>query len=205
MNLKKTDGHSVDRQRIEKMVKLRNIYLDYVKKFFPNFDYTIIWDLDIIGMVYLDGIQNSIYHLEKDKKDKYKDKYKYDEDDKDIDAICAYGIYRWGGVSLYYDTYAHISNNSNSKEFHISNKLSHDIKTGLSVKYPRGTPPIKVKSCFSGFTIYKTRSLLGDHIKYDMTPEISNNLECEHVRLHKKLNGEMCMNPSMINLVMLND
>ena len=38
-----------------------------------------------------------------------------------------------------------------------------------------------------------------------MTPEKQDNLECEHVRLHKKLNGEIYMNPSMINLVMLND
>lgn len=180
----KTDGHSVDRKRIGKMVGLRNVYLDYIKRNLPHFDYTVMWDMDIIGTVYLDGIINSIGHL---------------ETSKNTDGICAYGIYRWGPLTLYYDTYAHLDHGDN---FHIDLKTIHDLKKGLAVRYPRGTPPKKVDSCFSGFTIYRTSSLLGKEVRYDMSGE--ENLECEHVRLHKHLKN-MYMNPSMIHLVLMNE
>ncbi len=183
---KKTYGHSVDRQRIEKMTRLRNIYLEYVKRNFSQFDYLAVWDLDIVGTVYLDGVANTIGHFEKM---------------PDTDAICAYGIYRWGLFTLYYDTYAHIDKND---KFHIDMKFIHDLKKGFGVKYKRGTPPIEVTSCFSGFTIYRIRSLRQKDIIYDMTPKDEGNLECEHVRLHTKLN-KIYMNPSMIHFVLLND
>ncbi|MFW5895477.1 MAG: hypothetical protein ACOCT9_01905, partial [archaeon] len=115
------------------------------------------------------------------------------------DAICAYGIYRWGLLTIYYDTYAHLDLD---EKFHINNKTFHDIKKGLFTRYNRGDQPIKVKSCFSGFTLYRTSSIIS--AVYDMTPKNEKNLECEHVRLHKKLEN-VFMNPSMINLVLLND
>ena len=44
----KTDGHSVDRPRIEKMVKLRNVYLDEIKRKYSSWNFAAMWDLDPI-------------------------------------------------------------------------------------------------------------------------------------------------------------
>lgn len=184
----KTDGHGIDRNRIEKMTLLRQIYLDYVKKELPNFDYAVVWDMDIIGTVYLDGVANTIGHFDHPS-----------SPTKDADAICAYGIYRWGMVTLYYDTYAHVDKDD---KFHIDLKTVHDIKKGLGVQYSRGHPPLPVVSCFSGFTIYKISSLLDSNVVYDMSPP--DNLECEHVRLHRHL-SKVYLNPSMIHFVLLNE
>lgn len=182
----KTDGHQVDRPRIEKMVKLRNIYLDEIKLHFSDWEYTVMWDLDMIGSIYLDGIENSMGYM---------------ADHPDLSVVCSYGIYRWGTLTLFYDTYALLHLN---EKFHISDKTIHDIKKGWwEAKYQRGDMPFEVDSCFSGFAIYRIKDILDNTVRYDMSPP--DNLECEHVRLNKKIKGRKVVNPSMINFVLLND
>ena len=183
----KTEGNSVFRYRIEKMVHLRNIYLEYVKSNLASFDFCVAWDLDIIGSVYLDGIANTIGHFTTSTSPAY-----------NADAICAYGIFRWGYLTLYYDTYAHIDYDD---VYHVDLQTLHHFKKTFGHKYDRGIPPVPVSSCFSGFTIYRIPSLLSDSVVYDMSPP--DNLECEHVRLHKKLQ-KIYLNPSMVHLVLLN-
>jgi hypothetical protein len=185
----KTDGHYVDRQRIEKMTRLRNIYLDEIKSRYSGsggWDYVIMWDLDMLGSVYLDGIQHTLGYL---------------EENPDVNVVCAYGIYRWGALVLFYDTYALLHP---GEDFHIDMKTIHDIRKGWwEAKYQRGDTPFEVDSCFSGFAIYRTGALIDDSVFYDMSPP--GNLECEHVRLNKKIHGRKVVNPSMINFVLLND
>jgi len=185
----KTNGHHVDRPRIEKMTRLRNIYLDEIKhQHSPDdgWDYVVMWDLDMLGSVYLDGIQHTMRVM---------------QTNPDINVVCAYGIYRWGSLILFYDTYALLHP---GEDFHIDMKTIHDIRKGWwEVKHSRGDSPFDVDSCFSGFAIYKTDALLSDDVFYDMSPE--GNLECEHVRLNKKIKGRKVVNPSMINYVLLND
>ncbi len=192
LNLKATEGHSISRSRIEKMAYLRNIYLREVKERYSDFDYLAVWDMDIVGSVYLDGVANTMGHFLKD---------------PEIGAMCAYGIYQWGPLKIYYDTYATLEEGDN---FHIDSKTLHDIQKGLGMQYQRGESPIKMVSCFSGFTIYRDRSVLPREVYYDTTPKEDplGNLECEHVRLHKKMTvgrNQIKMNPSMIHLVILND
>jgi glycosyltransferase involved in cell wall biosynthesis len=182
-----TEGHLVNRRRIEKMVHLRNVYLNYVKTHLFDSDFTIVWDLDVISSVYLDGIANTIAHFLNPDSPAYQ-----------ADAIGAYGIYRWGFTTLYYDTYAHIDFED---RFHIDLKTIHDIKKWITVQHPRGTPPLRVRSCFGGFTIYRTASLLPSQVVYEMSPP--DNLECEHVLLHRKLRN-VFLNPSMIHFILLN-
>ena len=187
---RQTDDHMVDRSRIEKMVKLRNIYMEYLKENeseYSDFDYVIVWDMDIVGSIYLDGIANSLGWM--NSKNSYA---------KNADGMCAYGIGKIGFFTMYYDRYAHIDYGD---EFHINTKPVHDLKKWLSVRYDNGTPPVKVISCFGGFTIYRFSSIIRDDIEYDMSPP--DNLECEHVRLNSKLKN-IYMNPSMIYSVLKN-
>jgi hypothetical protein len=203
MGTQPTIGHGVNRRRIQKMVTLRNIILDHIRGSSDSDDdqtdplssyaYTAIWDLDTIGSVYIDGVMNTIYHLEQ-------------SSNAGVDAVCANGIYRWvGSIPIYYDTYAHLDHGD---KFHISTKYLHDVKKGLTQgTRQRGDDLVDVKSCFSGFTIYRTSGLLAPGVEYDMSPEngSDDNLECEHVRLHAKLKGSVRLNPSMVNLVVLNE
>jgi hypothetical protein len=182
----KTDGHGVDRPRIEKMVYLRNIYLQEIKERYADSDYVAVWDLDSIGSVYLDGVAHTmgLFGI-----------------DPEISVVCANGIYRWGSLTLFYDSYATVDK---GEVFHIDMKTPHDIRKGLlEHQHVRGDNPIEVESCFSGFAIYKTQDLLDKNVFYDMSDE--TNLECEHTRLNKKIKGRKIINPSMINLILLND
>jgi hypothetical protein len=187
----KTDGHYVDRQRIEKMVFLRNIYLKEIKDSYSTYDYAIFWDLDTIGTVYLDGICNSLGYMASGVDDAA---------GHDISVMCANGIYKWGPLTLFYDTYATVLP---GESFHIDMKTSHDIRKGLwEARYELGDSPVEVDSCFSGFAIYRVEALLPDGVVYDMSGD--DNLECEHVRLNMKIKGRKMINPSMINLVLEN-
>lgn len=187
MSFQKTVGHSVDRKRIEKMAILRNIYLDEIKNnpLYRDFDYTFMWDLDVIGMTYLDGVYNSLSIM---------------NENPNIDTVCANGVYQWPISTVFYDTYAILEKDDH---FHIDNKAMHDIVKSLKFKYFLGEEPIDVESCFSGFAIYRTKCLLAPNVYYDMTPD-PNNIECEHTRLNKKISGKKIVNPSMINLIVLN-
>jgi len=179
----KTDGHHVDRARIDKMSILRNIYLDEIQNNYSDYDYAIIWDLDSIGSVFLDGVAHSMDYL---------------ENNKDADVVCAYGIYNWGLFTLYYDTFAH---QNKGETFHIDMKAAHDLRKGVwEVKYNRGEEPVEVDSCFSGFSIYRVDSLFDN--RHELAPD--NNIECEHVVLNRKIKGKKIMNPSMINLILEN-
>lgn len=180
-----TVGHSITFKRIKKMALLRNIYLSHVYKNYSDFDLMIVWDLDIIGNVYLDGILNSI---------------SYFHGNSEINTICANGIYRWGPLSIFYDTYALLRKN---QEFHISTKLFHDIKEGLTFNYSRDSELVEVDSCFSGFTIYKLSSVL--ELYHDIPHETDNNLYCEHVTLNKKIGTGIFVNPKMIYILLLNE
>jgi len=177
-----TTEHNVTKKRIQKMAFLRNIYLDEVKKSYSDFDYMLVWDLDIIGTLYTDGVANSLSYLEGEK------------NIPNADVICAYGSRCFNNTCIYYDTYAHKSLNFTQSDWE---KRIENVKL-------IGEPPEEVKSCFSGFSIYKTNSILSQDIFYDTNIDI----ECEHTLLHEKMrkNGSrIFMNPSMLYLVLSNE
>ena len=187
LDLPKTLGHSVDRARIEKMARLRNVYLDEVKKTYPLWDFAVVWDADVVGSIYFDGIAHSVAALEAD---------------PGLAGVCANGVYRWGPMTIFYDTYAL---QEPGDEFSIDRKLWHDLKKGLFFRHGKGDALVPVASCFSGFAVYKTAALAGPGVYYDTNPEGSGNLECEHARFSKRIPGRLAVNPSMIFLVSRND
>lgn len=180
----KTDGHVIDRTRIQKMVDLRNIYIDRIKEKYSDYDYCFMMDMDIIGSIYLDGIFNTLAWM---------------EEHPNASVVCAFGIYRWGGVNIFYDTYAFLGK---GEQFRIEDKSSHDIKHGLlGRKYMRGDEPFECESCFSGFAIYKMVDILNS--EYSMSPE--GELDCEHTRFNKTIDGEKYTNPSMVYCLLRNE
>lgn len=178
-----TTEHSVTRSRIEKMAFLRNIYLDEIKNFYYDWDLAIIWDLDIVGTVYFEGILNTLSYM------------------KNIPVMCAYGSRCFGDKCIYYDTYAH----KDISPSPLEDTVGKDNSVRLNNVHLIGDFPIEVKSCFSGFTIYKIPFLLHENIFYDTNQEI----ECEHTLLHQKIkdtfDAHIYMNPSMLHLVLNND
>lgn len=190
LSLPKTEGHGVDRRRIDKMIYLRNIYLDYVRTHYPSMDYTIVWDLDIIGSVYLDGVHNSMGYLSPSIDPR-----------RETSVMTANGMYRWGLLTLYYDTYALLQH---GEGFDINYKTASDVRKGLGFRYIRGQAPVEVQSAFGGFAIYRTSALLSPNVNYEQSPSDGENIMCEHTNLCKKMVGKVYVNPSMIHYVLLN-
>lgn len=184
LNLPKTDSHNVDEKRMRKMVKLRNMYLDYIKQNFSGYDYVVMWDLDILGRVYLDGIANS---------------FGYIRQDPTIQTMCANGVYRAPmGLSIYYDSFAHQEYNE-PKDRTVIGRALNSVRSQLrGLKTKLGDPPRQVDSCFAGFAIYSLSSLISSNVEYSYVED-----ECEHVTLHKGLT-RVFTNPSMIFLVLVN-
>lgn len=183
----KTVGHSATRPRIEKMAMLRNVYLDYIRQTISpeEYPYSLVWDLDSLSVLYEDGVLHTLGTMVKD---------------PTIGVSCANGIYNWGFFTYYYDTYAHLEK---GEIYDPDDKMAHNLRHGaIESDYRRGEDPVEVDSCFSGFTIYRTRVLTNS--KYDL-PE--GKLVCEHVALHQRMPKEVkkVVNPSMINLVLLNE
>ncbi len=178
----KTVGHAVYYRRIAKMVYLRNLYLDEIKKL-GSYDYTLIWDIDVVGSLYTDGVANSLGWM---------------VHQPQIQMISAYGAYRKFGYWVYYDTYAH---QDIGERFDFKYKLRHDFEKGIFNQRYVGDDLVRVESGFGGCTLYRTAALLPSNVRYTMSED--GNIECEHTRLHHHLTHKY-MNPSMINLILNN-
>lgn len=181
----KTIGHQVNLPRLKKMATLRNIYLDYIRDYLDPQDwpYTAIWDLDSLSVVYEDGFLHSLGAISKN---------------QDVGVVCANGIYQWGAFTYFYDALAYLEK---GEVFHIDDHMAHNIRHGVMESIgERGDDFHEVDSCFSGFAIYKTPELVKS--KYDLPEE---QMLCEHVALHQRMNTKKVVDPSMINLVLLNE
>ena len=183
----KTIGHQVDLPRLEKMATLRNIYLDYMKKHLDpkEWPYTLVWDLDSLSVVYEDGFLHSIGAMVKN---------------PDVGVMCANGIYNWGAFTYFYDALAYLEK---GEDFHIDDHMAHNIRHGVLESIgERGGDPHEVDSCFSGFTIYRSSELVKPKVTYTLP---KGQMLCEHVALHQRMNTKKAVDPSMINLVLLNE
>lgn len=96
-------GESITHARIDKMVYLRNLYLRYIKNNLKNFNYMIVWDMDILGSVYEDGVLSSFGILEEDRR------VNPTITSSAVEGICGYGFRDIFGYKHYYDNYAHIA------------------------------------------------------------------------------------------------
>lgn len=177
MDFSRHTSFDVGATRIGKMAYLRNNYLNFIKKYYSNYNYMIVFDYDILGSFYLDGIANSFYYFYT----------------TGVDAIGANSIDRMG---LYYDPFALVEIGEDIVYSDIIKKTMHDVHIGKKFKLKRCDAPVKVRSCFAGLAIYKISSIMNK--EYGFT---KRGYACEHSFFNDGLN--MLLNPSMIMTVIV--
>lgn len=175
MKLQATDMNKCPRcsTRINKMVKIRNIYTDEIKKpIYNDYNMVLVMDIDLPGKILENGLFHTGYHFYTNPK---------------IDAICALTLTE---TYHYHDPYAHIEK-GNVK---IPSEIFHDI---ILKKCDKGGMD-KVTGCFNGFTFYKRNSL----IKNDYCTKVDKNDQaiCEHDCLNEKLDN-VYINYNMIYMI----
>jgi len=159
-------------RRIAKMVTLRNVYLKFVHEHLSDYDYLIVWDFDIYGSFYLDGIWSSGYFF---------------HSEPSVDAMCANGRWRVvGSVFKYYDDYAHEDSADETSALPV---LWRSYSEGC------GSKLYKVNSCFNGLSMYRISSL--KNLEYSLGFHPNGEVICEHIPIHRKL-PNMYLNPSLV-------
>lgn len=180
LSLPKTDGHRVDEPRLRKMASLRNVYRDRIDEKYSDFSFVLVWDIDVLGSLYIDGFLTSVASF---------------ASKENPDGVCANGLYIWPGFSLYYDTFAHKDPDLNWTS--SMNKNVQDVIKSLYAKTIPADGELKpLTSCFSGATLYKISSFLKN--RYDTDGKV-----CEHDSLSKGL--KMFLNTGMIHYILLNE
>ena len=171
MNTKKY-GHDHSPSRIEKMVNIRNIYMDYLSRLSPGeYDLVLMYDIDLVCNVYQDGLLNTAYYFNKF---------------PEIDMIASNSVHLLSFVSLfinyeYYDSYAMLP----VKRFIKYSDPPVGEKTDL----------LKVDSACGGFAIYRFGSIHG--FKYSYEEDSQNIPICEHVVFNRNVTNKF-INPRMI-------
>lgn len=174
-------------ERMDKMTKLRNIYLHMVKQQFADFDYMMVYDIDISGPFNMDGMA-----------------IPFGEKSNHWDAVCANGSAPIPGslglFLLHYDLIAYVGQNDMYEgNLPLLSNIKKYMKMLLNNGLTPGQPLYKVKSAFGGCTIYKISSIMHPEIQY------GSQYGCEHIYLHKKMDdygyGNIYINPDALILV----
>ena len=154
--------------RIDKMIRLRNIYMEYLAttpSLRSRSRYVLILDLDLTFK--LDGIDKGVEYM---------------ESSADVDAVCAYG---YNCVhTQYHDPFAHVEIDDTPCISKWHRRLKNAI-VGVGVQ------PRRVLSCFGGATMYKLSSI----VKKRYTKSPRDCVICEHVTFNVGLNIDIipCM------------
>ena len=150
------------KDRIDKMAYFRNLYLSYISEHLNNFDYTLIIDLDIQGIVSLSGLMDTVA---------YDHPHHHDINWSVIvsNGMCAIPG-TWGTMSYMYDSLAYCET-ANSCGANMAKKC-------FSQNRRRSQPIWHVFSGFNGCALYKTQQLI--------TKTYHNIHNCEHIGLHSQ-------------------
>lgn len=165
-------GHEHHSGRIEKMVNIRNIYMDYLNKISPEeYDFVLMYDTDLVCNVYQDGLLNTAYYFKKF---------------PEINMIASNSVHLSPFATMlgfygYYDPYAMIPPKKNIK---YDNKILGE-KTDL----------MEVESAFGGFAIYRFGGIHG--LKYYYQEDSRKEPICEHVVFNRNISNKF-INPRMM-------
>lgn len=155
-----------DRERTEQLARYRECVRREVVARCEGFDYVVVADFDLEGWSY-EGVAHAFGH-------------------DDWDVMASMGVRFFAGRPYFYDGFA----------FRACGQLEpHGRFTLRSMVFPRGTPPIRVDSAFSGLAIYPMAAFAAG--RYD-------GRDCEHVRFHASLRAagydRVFLNPNMLSL-----
>ena len=156
----------VSTSRMEKMAFYRNQYLDYTKKYFGDFDYLCVYDFDLEGGIYLDGLISNF------------------DPKLEWDMVCATGLMGFPSLGPpknfngIYDGLSYVGLNQDfyDKDISLSNQV---LLMNKLCRKNIGEDLIQIKSGFNGMAIYKINSI--KDLNYDF------KTHCEHIDLHKNM------------------
>lgn len=179
-------------KRIDKMVVLRNICLDYLKDSGYEPEYAMFIDCDLTGPISIDGIAHSISYMDLDVDNRQRYIHKYNKY-SNFDAMFANGMVNYlvfncsiPGIGwTYYDGLAFESMPSHRQK----------LAAGFTIAAKRGENPIRVQAAFGGAGIYKYKVLKKYSYKFGK--------RCEHTSIHEPMfhdGYQLAINPSLILL-----
>ncbi len=187
LNMKETVDHDFTDYRIVKMAKLRNIYLEELKKR-EDIDLVIVLDLDLISEIDEKGFLKTGYELSVN---------------NDIKAVCSNGLggdnrflsfmdyklkKKLGTPYHYYDTYAY--RDLDDKITPRRHKLFYDFLYRRDPDTWENNKDVKLKkvrSCFGGLTIYRKDALINS--SYGTYKDMNGGIICEHEFLNEQIDG----------------
>lgn len=165
LNWKKATFDGVhSKSRIDKMRMMREYMLNYVKKNFLDWDYSIVMDFDLEGSIFKDGFFTSFSY-------------------NNFDVIFGSGLTSFPFLLknyMLYDSWAFLSEDDEINEINKEDILKdffHQNK--ILFKFPIDINLKKTKSGFNGFAIYNISSIKNS--SYINNISKSN---CEHIDLH---------------------
>jgi len=188
LKLMKTTAHSTYAPRIQKMVNLRNVYMDALSEDpdVQDADFVAVIDLDLHVGLFLEGLWDMGYHF---------------KHHPDWSAICANGLEVRPGVLSdrlrYMDTYA-----LRTEEVWNYRKRALDDLSALHWPLRCQVSAQKVVSGFSGLTFYRFKEM--KDLKYSMIMDGYNESVCEHISLCLQLRTVMIL-PSLMMIILNND
>jgi glycosyltransferase involved in cell wall biosynthesis len=167
-------------QRISKMVKYRNNYLDELKKMEKPVDFVIILDLDITHLK-LEGIAHSLGLSD------------------NWDVVCANGYsYSSSLARRYHDTYALVEL---GKEMNVQKEESIYQNLIVWSTLKQGMPLIPVYSAFGGLAIYRYDALKDSRYSIVYNDDRRVEVRCEHFTLCRDIRNagytRIFINPNM--------
>ena len=196
LNLKPTLLWDVNPTRMSKMRYIREVYLDRIKEAYNDWEYVLVWDYDLDGFLYREGVCHSVETLER----------------TGVAGIGAYGHYKMPMGNLYYDPFAY---HPISKEDFDPNGLfdSNGLFDPKEVIYCRKPDkllwnlklkPGEVSPCtsaFAGASLYRTGSMCRSSYNLE---EGDDPLACEHKTFSDKLGDIMLVDGTMQFIVLEN-
>jgi len=161
--------------RIERLTKCRNVYVDAIRfnNFYKDTEYIVVLDFDI---------RNNRLDLSA---------LRFWLTQKNWAALFA------NQTGCYYDIYALRKNGWNEIDCFVEyKKLRSHLPEQLAkkraiwskmIRIPKNSKPIKVESAFGGLAIYRREVFT----RYDYQPIVNRFEESEHVVLHRKIGGDL--------------
>lgn len=154
-------------QRICKMAKLRNKYLDYVDMRNWNPHYLMVIDLDV-SQLYLSGLISPFNRKE------------------DWDLITAYGYSMSPHIRRrYHDTYA--LTEENCSDIPQTEEMIHSLAEKFAHYCQHTSKLIRVDSAFGGAAVYKYNAIKGLRYKVQLNNDFRVEVHCEHFSLNRQM------------------